>query len=177
MEEKKRIVIAVFIIIVLLLVVNSCATQPVKTDRVIIETREVPEFHSIRLSVRGVVFVTQGEKQPLEIRTDNDDVMRQLKTEVKNGTLKISSKKDVPGASNLRINIVMEQINELSVSGSGKIVGENRIVADEIRLNLSGSGNISLKLVAIRIKTKISGSGRVHLTGKAKLVFKGSIDL
>ncbi len=121
MEEKKRVVIVVFIITVLLLVVSSCATQPVKTDRVIIETREVPEFHSIRLSAHGAVFVTQGEKQSLEIRTDNYDVMRQLKTEVKNGTLKISSKKDVPRASNLRINIVIEQINELSVSGSGSV--------------------------------------------------------
>ena len=61
----------------------------------------------------------------------------------------------------------MKNISELQVNGNGKIISENSIASDYISLSVSGSGGIELDLKGNNLKTEISGSGNVTLKGYA----------
>ena len=165
--KKKREIIFITTVITFLAVVSWFVSPSNGLAEVISETREVSRFHSIRLSINGDVTVTQGKGQSLEIRAD-DDIMPRLRIKVKNGTLVISSIGAVRGSAFLEIDIEMEEIKGLNISGSGTIKFKNRIEADTVSLKISGSGSIFLELDASDIDTKISGSGVINLSGTVR---------
>lgn len=137
------------------------------SGNVISETRQLRGFHSIRLTTNSTVNITQGSRQSIEIRGD-DNIIPLIETEVSSGTLTISSKWGPMPISGVEINITMKDIEALHVSGSGKIFGENLIEADNADLKVSGSGDISLELNVNSISAKISGSGEIGLSGKTE---------
>jgi hypothetical protein len=165
--KKRRELIFITIFITFLALVIWIISPSIGIAEVISETREVSSFHSIRLSVNGEVTVIQGKEQSLVIRAD-DDVIPRLRTRVKNGTLVISSVGGIRRSAQLEIDIVMEEIKGLSISGSGTITVSDRIKADDVSLKISGSGDIFLELDASDINTKISGSGKINLSGTVK---------
>jgi hypothetical protein len=167
MMKRKREILIIITGIAFLTVVSWIVSPSIGMAEVISETRDVPKFHSIRLSVHGDVTVTQGTSQSLEIRAD-DDVMPRLKTKVKNGTLVISATGIVRGPALLEIDIEMEEIKGLHISGSGTIKFNNSIEADSVSLKISGSGSIILELDASDIDTNISGSGAINLSGTVR---------
>ena len=168
-EIMKRKFKNVFIVpvIVLLLTAGWSAVPTRGLAEIISESRDVSTFHSIRLSVHGDVTVTQGKSQSLKIRAD-DHIMPRLRTKVRNGTLVISSTGVVRGPAFLEIDIEMEEIKGLNISGSGTIKFKNKIEADTVSLKISGSGSIFLELDASDIDTKISGSGVINLSGTVR---------
>lgn len=164
---KRRELIFINTVTAFLALVIWVVSPSIGMAEVISETREVSSFHSIRLSVNGEVTVTQGKGQSLVIRAD-DDVMSRLRTRVKNGTLVISSVGGIMRSALLEIDIEMEDIKGLGISGSGTIMVNDRIKADDVSLTISGSGDIFLELDASEINTKISGSGKINLSGTVK---------
>jgi Putative auto-transporter adhesin, head GIN domain len=73
--------------------------------------------------------------------------------------------------------VSVKNLNELQVNGGGKIISENSIAADYINLAVSGSGGIELDIKGNNVKTEISGSGNVTLKGYAStndIIMSGS---
>ena len=67
----------------------------------------------------------------------------------------------------MKLMVSVKNINELQVNSGGKIISENSIASDYIALSVSGSGGIDLDLKGNNLKTEISGSGNVTLKGYA----------
>ncbi len=67
----------------------------------------------------------------------------------------------------MKIMVSVKNINELQVNGGGKIVSENSIASDYMSLSVSGNGGIELDIKGNNLKTEISGSGNVTLKGYA----------
>jgi len=65
----------------------------------------------------------------------------------------------------MKIMVSVKNLNELQVNGGGKIISENSIAADYISLAVSGNGGIELDLKGNNVKTEISGSGNITLKG------------
>lgn len=77
----------------------------------------------------------------------------------------------------MKIMVSVKNLNELQVNGGGKIISENSIAADYISLAVSGNGGIELDLKGNNVKTEISGSGNITLKGYAStndIVMSGS---
>ncbi|MBX2894687.1 MAG: DUF2807 domain-containing protein [Cyclobacteriaceae bacterium] len=74
---------------------------------------------------------------------------------------------DIKIRPTMKIMVSVKNLNELQVNGGGKIISENSIAADYISLAVSGSGGIDLDLKGNNVKTEISGSGNVTLKGYA----------
>jgi hypothetical protein len=106
--------------------------------------------------------------------------MALLKNEVKNGTLVVYLDECVTGRRTLEIEVFMDRIKELSISGSGEIVGLDEFKGDDVELNVSGSGDILVSLDADNLESSVSGSGTITVTGKVdehKLHISGSGDI
>jgi len=141
------------------------------------QTRKVDKFTSISLRISANVQLKQGENQNLKI-VAKSSTLEEIITEVKEGELIIRfPNKNYfwndfnPGE--ITIYITAAEIKRLGVSGSGDIIAEERINAEELNLAVSGSGNIKLmELSAKEVDATISGSGNVNLAGEtaAKLL-------
>ncbi|HBL76551.1 MAG: hypothetical protein A2W90_00585 [Bacteroidetes bacterium GWF2_42_66] len=130
--------------------------------------RNVDPFSGISLRVPANLFLSQGDKQHIEIVT-KASALDEIITEVKEGKLIIRFPnknyvwKDFESGK-IVIYITVPEINALSVSGSGDIIGEDGIKTRMLDLAVSGSGDINLQeLQAEQLKVTISGSGDVAI--------------
>lgn len=132
------------------------------------EVRDVENFTKISFGFPGKLYLKQGSPQKVELE-GSDDILEEVETEVENGRLKIgregkwfSSGKD----EKITVYVTMPNIEGVAVSGSGDIVGQSRIRANELDLNVSGSGSLSLEAEA-------RGDVDANVSGSGDLTFKG----
>ncbi len=130
------------------------------------ENRNLPKFTSVKLAIAANVYLSQDGKQSFRIEA-SDKLIKLIKTEVKNGKLTIKwTKNNVRHSEKIKIYISMEEIEGVAISGSGGIIAEDNIKAENLELAISGSGDIRFNnLEANSIKSSISGSADIFLAG------------
>jgi hypothetical protein len=137
------------------------------------ETRKVDSFTKISFRFPGKVYLTQGSPQKVEVE-GSKEVLEELETEVESGRLVIGR----PGKwmdwnwdddDRVTVYITVPNIEALSVSGSGDMLGQNTINAENLNLNVSGSGSLFLDIEAKGdVEADVSGSGDIELKGKCR---------
>lgn len=137
------------------------------SGKLITAEREVSEFNKVHLKGSGNVFLTPGEKQSLEIITD-DNIMPLIETDVSGKKLTISHGNSRLRPTSFEIYITVENLEGVGISGSGDIIGKDPFVTDTLYAEISGSGDMDLEVETGMLETKISGSGSIHLSGKAE---------
>ena len=129
------------------------------------ETRQVSGFTGIDLSGIGEVIIEQGRTESLTIEAD-DNVLPVLTSEVEDSVLRLDRK---PGTTvrtrNLiRYRVTLKDLTSLELSGSGSASAESLRV-NGLRVDISGSGTVSLAGSADEQRIKVSGSGRYDAAG------------
>ncbi len=67
----------------------------------------------------------------------------------------------------MKVMVSVKNINELQVNSGGKIISENSIATDYVSLAVSGSGSMDLDIKGNNVKTEVSGDGNITLKGYA----------
>lgn len=130
------------------------------------QTFDLPPFQGFEMCVGADVEVSQGT-QSFEV-SGPTNLIENLKLDVNNGILNIDYDKCVSSSKDLTIKISLPELQQASISGSGNIQGMTAFdAASEVKLVISGSGNISLEAYATSIDSRISGAGDVNLSGTA----------
>lgn len=138
------------------------------------ETRDVGNFDFIAMNISGKVYVTQGNKNEVIVEADRDD-MENIRTEVRSGRLSISTRDNgrwfrwgdgLDGKVNVYITV--KDLRGVSVSGSGDVISQNTIKADDFEASISGSGDIEIELDSRNVQSRITGSGNIELKGSAQ---------
>src|SRR6478609_7809573 len=132
------------------LVMLLCASFSFAQNR---ETRTVDTFTKISFRVSGKLYLRQGLTQKVELE-GKKDVLKEIETEVSGGKLVIGKE----GTWNwgwgdndeedVNVYITVKDIEALSVSGSGDLIGETKFIAGDLDLNVSGSGTLKLDVDA-----------------------------
>ena len=165
-KKMKKSIYLIFAVSTIFVFAN-CYYQTGSTNKENIkETREVSDFSGVSLAIAGNVYLKQGSPQEVILEGDAND-LKNIITRVESGILKIKVDDWMIRINNhVNIYITVSEINDLSVSGSGDIIAEDKITTDDIELKVSGSGKIKIEtLNAQSINTKISGSGDVYMGG------------
>jgi hypothetical protein len=137
------------------------------------ETRKVENFTKIAFRFPGKLYLKQGSPQKVELE-GSQDVLKEIDTEVEGSKLVIGKEGkwfDWNWTDNEKITvyITVPNIEAVSVSGSGDIIGEGKITADDLALNVSGSGSLKLDIEASGdVEADVSGSGDIDLRGKCR---------
>nr|QNO43670.1 hypothetical protein FICJDHNH_00010 [Methanosarcinales archaeon ANME-2c ERB4]QNO43975.1 hypothetical protein AECFJODE_00028 [Methanosarcinales archaeon ANME-2c ERB4]QNO50627.1 hypothetical protein JEJMEHHC_00008 [Methanosarcinales archaeon ANME-2c ERB4] len=155
---------------------SDCITG---SGNVVSEEFTVDEFHSVGFGIPGNVYITQGTPQSLMIEAE-DNVLEVLTAKVENGRLTISSDRCFRNIKPINVYVSMNEVRDLSNSGSGDIIGQSEINSDTLKLSISGSGSSDLTMNVEELNTVISGSGKSNLKGTAKVhnsVIRGSGDI
>lgn len=132
------------------------------------ETRTVSERFT-GIETRGSIdlYVTQGTGTSIVIESRDKGILEAIETYVRGGKLVIRFRDrfhcyDCP---DVRAYITAETIESLSTSGSGNIRLENTIKATDLRLAISGSGDVEGRSETTHLTCSTSGSGNMNLQG------------
>jgi Putative auto-transporter adhesin, head GIN domain len=130
--------------------------------------RDLASFHSISCTTEADINISSGSTQSVSITVD-DNVVDYIFTAVsRSGSLTISTDPDVNLSDfYLTINLVMTDLELISLSGAGNITGQNSFPSDNVNISLSGAGNISLILDVDYLFSSLTGAGNIILNGTA----------
>jgi hypothetical protein len=153
-----------------LLLVLSLSTAIAQTK----ETRNVSTFTKISFRVSGKLYLKQGSPQKVEIE-GKKDVLEKIETEVDGNRLIIGKEgkwMDWSWGNNddqVNVYVTVKDIEGLSVSGSGDLIGQGKITSSDLDLNVSGSGSLQLEAsVSGDLEADVSGSGEIVLKGSCR---------
>jgi len=161
-------VVGLLAIVVFLLI--GCRYGVIRgSGSVVTEDRDVSGFDSVALSGFGRVIVTQGDQESLTVETD-DNLMRYIQTEVRDGTLVLGFTDDarykIPDpSSSVIFRLSLTDLNALDVSGAGSFEIDE-LDADRLVVTLSGAGDLMIdSLTATDLVVTTNGAGNVELAG------------
>ena len=140
------------------------------SGNVVSSTREVSDFHAVKIDYPAQVFISQGKTESVKIEAE-DNLLPGLKTEVSNGQLHIYYRsqegKHVNPTRPVKITIVVKDLKDVELDSAGEltITGLN---ADDLNVSVSGAGNLKVNdLVAKNFSVNLSGAGDMTATGEA----------
>ncbi|HEY4655968.1 MAG TPA: head GIN domain-containing protein [Cyclobacteriaceae bacterium] len=133
------------------------------------ETRNVGAFSQLNFGVPGTLHLKQGATQSVVLEGD-PEFLEKIETEVSGGRLTIKSEDRWKfwnwGDDKITAYVTMTNIEGLSVSGSGRMIGEGTFRSAEIDLNVSGSGKMEIEIEARgEMEADVSGSGDMLVRG------------
>lgn len=125
----------------------------------------LPAFEEIAMAIDARVIVTQGSPQKVVVE-GQQNIIDNLRKEVKGDAWNISFIKDVTDSKPLLITITMATLDEVLLSGSGSVETTHRFKnLDDVDLKLSGSGMIIFDMEANSTDAALSGSGKIKMAG------------
>lgn len=124
--------------------------------------------HFTGVNVKGSfdVVLIKG-KEGVTIHADKDSA-KNIKTEVESdGLLSISVEKGKKIRGEVKIEVYYETMSQITLNGSGDITNEGKLETQNLKVSLTGSGDITVNVDAENIKANLDGSGDMKLEGKA----------
>lgn len=139
------------------------------------ENRSTGDYDGVSVGGFFDVILVKGKEGKVTIEGE-ENLMEYIVTEVSRGTLKIKVEKGInlKTTRRLTVTVPVEDIEKVSLGGSGNVTAKTKIKAEYLDVSLGGSGNITLDIDATDVKSSIGGSGNIKLSGKADHM-KGSI--
>lgn len=127
------------------------------------ETRDLDTFTGIGIGIYADVYYSPGNAHEITIEGNSKDV-EDLITRVENGMLQMKYEDWRIKRSKLTIYITSQELDKVSMSGSGKFYSDQNINTEEMSINVSGSGKVNFSsLSAEEVDVKISGSGNANI--------------
>jgi hypothetical protein len=143
------------------------------------ETREVEGIQGIDLRIPADLRVTIGEPGPLTIEAD-DNILPLIKTEVRDGTLIISSDREYLTKDAPDIQLTLADLSTLSVSGGGDVWVNG---LDNKALSVSATGAPEVRLAGSTDSLVLTATGAADVfaydlaTRKATATLVGAADV
>ena len=131
------------------------------------ETRDVKDFTEVELHGSGTLVVSQGDYEVV-IETD-DNLLHHYKTRVIGDKLEIGLRglHCFVHSSGFTAYVTMPDVEELTIYGSGEITSTEVLSADQLDVEIAGSGTIDLEVNVSKLETSIKGSGDAYYSGSA----------
>ncbi len=164
---KKLIITSIFFILTISINAQNWFGKRIRGNgHVVTKVRETSEYNAISIGGSFDVVLVKGKEGKITIKGE-ENIIDVIITEVKGGTLKVKFKNNVNIriTKRLTITIPFNEIEAISLGGSGNLKSEDVIKADNIKLSLGGSGNIYAIVNANNVKSSIGGSGNIKISG------------
>jgi len=136
------------------------------------ETRDVGTFTKLAFRVPGKLIVKQGAPQSVVLEGDKETLSK-IETKLDGDKLSIGFENkwrnfNWHDDNKITAYVTVKDIDALSVSGSGDLVGDGKITANDLDLKVSGSGSLTLEVDAKKLNADVSGSGDVDVKGSCQ---------
>lgn len=131
------------------------------------ESRNISGFTGVKTATAIDIHLTQGNGFNVEVEAD-DNLMEYIVTEVKNGVLEVYlDRVNLTYHKKMVVHVTMEDVDYLSASSAGDIIGVTPIKADELKVRTSSAGDVKIEVTANMLDLSTSSSGDITISGKA----------
>ena len=131
---------------------------------VVKETRNnLTGFSKIEVSKGIDVYLTMANKESVVVEAD-ENLHKLITTEVKNGTLIISAKKNIWRAKSRKVHVSIISISDITASGGSDVYSTNTISSKSLDCNFSGGSDLTLTLEAQKVDFNFSGGADLNCT-------------
>lgn len=166
---KKTITLSVMtLMLASIMNAQSWGNKKIKGNgNVVTETRTTSDYDGIKCAGSMDFILVAGEEGKITLEGDSN-LLEYITTEVKGGNLIIKTKKGVNMSyknNTIKITIPFEDINAVSLAGSGDLYSSDTIKTDQLSVSLAGSGDVKLEVNTNFVKGAIAGSGDLTLEG------------
>src|SRR5262245_42858044 len=128
------------------------------------DTRSVSGFSSVEMSGSGELQIEQTGTESLAISAD-DNLLQYHTSDVRCGQLRFGMKNGSYGTlTPVVYKLTVKNLNGVALSGDGSINGK-ALATDSMKIESSGSGEITISGSTDHMEVVISGSGNVHGEG------------
>ncbi|WP_026915057.1 head GIN domain-containing protein [Christiangramia portivictoriae] len=133
------------------------------------ETRSTSDYEKIHVVGSMNVKLVSGSEGNIKVAAESN-LQEYILTEVKNGTLKISTEKGVnlQTRKDLLITVPVESVNAISLTGSGDIWTQDSLSEEELSVSVTGSGDMVLDIKSKYLKGQVTGSGDIKIKGSSE---------
>jgi hypothetical protein len=140
------------------------------------ELRKVDPFTSIEVSGAVSLYLSQGSTQGVAVSAGDDKYNSKIKTEVKNGTLRISVDGGVWNGFNwtnrkLKAYVTATDLSRLEVSGASYVSISGALKSEDLKVGVSGASEVKGIINVNKLDMDISGASVSRLSGTAKNAF------
>ncbi|MEP6724195.1 MAG: head GIN domain-containing protein [Bacteroidota bacterium] len=130
----------------------------------------VGSFKNVEVSGAIDLYVAQGDTKPVKIETD-ENLLQYIEVNQEGDRIIVKTRDGINPQPTRKIKVYVTSplYNDIDVSGASNITGQTRIVNTEnIKLDVSGAGDINMDVDAPAINAEVSGAGSVNLKGQTK---------
>lgn len=150
----------------LLSIITSCSPA-IEGEGPIVETiKDADKFSKLDLQMEANVNISQGIENSAIVHAQQN-IADAISFTVTGRTLRIYSKSNLSPSEPVTIDITMNNLEAIELSGSGMIKSTGTLKSPDLNLKVSGSGKMFIDAVCNKIKSDISGSGEITLKGSA----------
>jgi hypothetical protein len=134
------------------------------------EDRSVSSFKNVDVSGAAKVMVSQGDQHSVKVEGD-ENLLQYIEVEQEGDKIRI---KERPGfnlqpSGDIRVYVTAPVFNNIDASGASDIIGQTKISnPEEMKMHISGAGNIKMELDAPRLTFRMSGAGSIYIKGQTK---------
>lgn len=165
--------IVTFLAVSLIAVTGSCYfegwNQGISGNgNVVEETRDVRGFTAVHVGTGINVYLSEGSE--FEVIVEADENLQEVILTEKNGdVLEIKTDRvNIRSARSKKVHVTLPHLTELRISSAGDCEGETLFHCDDLKLEISSAGDLTLEVEADRIDVDISSSGDARLAGSAE---------
>ncbi len=134
------------------------------------EVRKVAHFKGIDAGGGINVYISQGKEQAIAVSAEDEKYVSKIKTEVKNGILKIYPESGMWnnwnwGNKKIKAYVTVTELNSLELSGGsiGKVTDE--ISTDDLSIDLNGGSIVTGEFKGHNLNLELSGGSIANLDG------------
>ncbi|RMI12448.1 head GIN domain-containing protein [Cellulomonas triticagri] len=126
---------------------------------------EISDVDAVALGTSGDLVVRRGATPSLTV-TASERLHDRLVSEVRDGVLVLEAERGPGRGSDLSYELVLPELADLTVSGSGDVSGTD-VTGDRLRVLVQGSGEVELGGLDVEdALVSVKGSGDVGLSGR-----------
>ncbi|SHF45349.1 Putative auto-transporter adhesin, head GIN domain [Mariniphaga anaerophila] len=140
------------------------------------EIRKVKNFDAVSVSTGIDLFLRMGDEKEVKVVAD-EDVVDNIITEVKNGTLRIYSKKsnffgffNFSSSSPRKVYVTVSDLKSIEASSGSDVKSENTLRGDALNVSSSSGSDVVLDVIYKDVSLSSSSGSDIRVTGKAKTV-------
>lgn len=162
-----------FSILLIVVIGISAATFAGERDRT--EVRNVRNFDAIKVSAGIDLYISMGNEELVRVVAD-EDIIDDVKTEVRGGTLHIYMKNNNSwfnifnwgSSSSRKVYVTARELKSIEASSGSDVKSENTLKGDALKVEVSSGSDVNLDVVYKEVSLSSSSGSDARLSGKAK---------
>jgi len=144
----------------------SCVAHIHGNGKVVKEERNISGFDAISVSTGIEVILNQDTFEKVVVEVD-ENIQEILKTEVKDGKLKIYLKEGVSHTKTMKVYVTLKNLNSLTASSGSEVKTENSIKAEDLTIHSSSGSEVTMEVNCSMLTVDSSSGSELNVYGTA----------